>query len=133
MGSGILHGYTVRGKSRVENLLGMLSLTLRHPLLLIESFLYGLYRCWGDRSDLVRIMLRAVRSRNLSVKPLVIVVHKFMSPEELETDLGHERLQACTFRVPVDGEMIAMCQLNATGLRSKLYPAAHTRKAVGQA
>jgi molybdenum cofactor biosynthesis enzyme MoaA len=125
-------GYTVRGKSRIENLLAIASLTCRNPVLLIESVFYGLYRTWGDRRDLIAILGHAARTRSLSVRPLVLVVHKFMSPHELETDLGQERLQACTFRVPVDGEMIAMCELNATGLRSKLYPAARIRKAVGQ-
>jgi molybdenum cofactor biosynthesis enzyme MoaA len=125
-------GYTVRGKSRGENLLGIASLTLRNPLLLFETPFYGLYRIWGDRKDLVRIILQAVRRRTMSVRPLALVVHKFMSSGELETPLGRERLQACTFRVPVEGEMIPMCQLNATGLRSKLYPAARPRKVVGE-
>ncbi|MGB5660494.1 MAG: hypothetical protein WBO54_13520 [Thermoanaerobaculia bacterium] len=125
-------GYTVRGKSRGENLLGIASLTLRNPLLLFETPFYGLYRIWGDRKDLVRIILQAVRRRTMSVRPLALVVHKFMSSGELETPLGRERLQACTFRVPVEGEMIPMCQLNATGLRSKLYPAASPRKVVGE-
>jgi len=125
-------GYTVRGKSRVENLLGIASLTLRNPLLLVESLFYGLYRSWGDRRDLTRILLQAARNRSLSVRPLVLVVHKFMSPNELESELGRERLQACTFRVPIGGEMMAMCELNATGLRSKLYPATRIRKAAGQ-
>lgn len=125
-------GYSVRGKSRAENLLGIASLTLRSPLLLVESLLYCFYRLWGDRRAVVRTLAAAARSRNLSVRPLALVVHKFMSPGELETPLGQERLQACTFRLPVMGEMIPMCELNATGLRSKLYPAARLRKAVGQ-
>lgn len=125
-------GYTVRGKSRGENLLGIASLTLRNPLLLFETPFYGSYRIWGDRKDLVRIILQAVRRRTMSVRPLALVVHKFMSSGELETPLGRERLQACTFRVPVEGRMIPMCELNATGLRSKLYPAARPRKVVGE-
>lgn len=125
-------GYTVRGKSRAENLIGMASLSLRNPILLIETLFYGLYRIWGDRKDLTRILGRAVRSGHLSIRPLVLVVHQFMSPDELDTEIGQERLRACTFRVPVDGEMIPMCELNATGLRSKLYPAARIRKVVGR-
>ena len=125
-------GYTVRGKSRGENLLGIASLTLRNPLLLFETPFYGLYRIWGDRKDLARILLQAVRRNTMSVRPLALVVHKFMSSGELETPLGRERLQACTFRVPVEGRMIPMCELNATGLRSKLYPAARPRKVVGE-
>lgn len=125
-------GYTVRGKNHGENLFGIASLTLRNPLLLVEALFYALYRSWGDRRDLLRILMQAARNRSLSVRPLVLVVHKFMSPNELETELGRERLQACTFRVPVDGEMMAMCELNATGLRSKLYPAARIRKVARQ-
>lgn len=45
------------------------------------------------------------------------------------TQRGRERPQACTFRVPLEGRMIPMCELNATGLRSKLYAAARLRKA----
>ena len=36
-----------------------------------------------------------------------------MSPDELDTDLGKERLQACVFKLPVDGEMVSMCEMNA--------------------
>ncbi|MGB5160589.1 MAG: hypothetical protein WBQ27_05665, partial [Thermoanaerobaculia bacterium] len=125
-------GYTVRGKSRAENSLGIASLTLHNPLLLLETLFYGLYRIWGDRRDLARILLQAIRRRTISVRPLALVVHKFMSSGELETPLGRERLQSCTFRVPVEGRMIPMCELNATGLRSKLYPAARPRKVVGE-
>lgn len=121
-------GYTVRGKSRVENVLGMGSLTVRNPLLLLETFFYGIYRLWGDRKKLGAVLVEALRKRQLSVRPLALVVHKFMSPSELETTVGRERLAACTFQVPVDGRMISMCELNATELRSKLYPRSRIRK-----
>jgi len=122
-------GYTVRGKSRAENLTGILSLTLRNPLLLAESLLYGVYRSWESRRSLAAILFEAIRCRRLSVRPLALVVHKFMSPGELETPVGQERLAACTFKVPLDGRMISMCEMNATELRSKLYPRARMRKA----
>ncbi len=122
-------GYTVRGKSRVANLLGIASLILRHPLLLMETLFYGLYRSWGDRRGLGAVLTEALKRRSLSVRPLALVVHKFMSPVELETEVGQERLAACTFRVPHDGRMIPMCEMNATELRSKLYPRARIRKA----
>ena len=126
----VVGGYTVRGKSRAENLSGITSLALRSPLLLLETLVYGAYRIWGNRRELARVILAAIRSRDLSVRPLALVVHKFMSPGELDSQLGKERLKACTFRVPVDGEMISMCELNATGLRSQLHPAVRHRKAV---
>jgi len=36
-----------------------------------------------------------------------------MSPDELDTPLGQERLQACVFKLPVDGRMVSMCEMNA--------------------
>ena len=34
--------------------------------------------------------------------------------------MGRERLDACAFKVPVDGRMVSMCEMNATGLRRQL-------------
>jgi uncharacterized radical SAM superfamily Fe-S cluster-containing enzyme len=121
-------GYSVRGKSRMANLVGIASLTFRNPLLLAESLVYGLYRAWGSRGALAAVLRAALATRRLSVRPLAVVVQKFMSPEELETEVGKQRLAACTFRVPHDGEMIPMCKMNATELRSTLYPRAKIRK-----
>jgi hypothetical protein len=118
----------VRGKSRAANLVGIASLTLRNPLLLVESLAYGLYRAWGNRRELAAVLRAALGARSLSVRPLAVVVQKFMSPEELETEVGKQRLAACTFRVPHDGEMIPMCKMNATELRSTLYPRVRIRK-----
>ncbi|MBD3867341.1 MAG: hypothetical protein IFK94_04365 [Acidobacteria bacterium] len=40
-----------------------------------------------------------------------------MNGDELETPEGRERLDACVFRVPVDGRLVSMCEMNATSLR----------------
>ena len=98
-------------------------------MLLIETLFYGFYRTWGSRSELAAVLRESIVERTLSVRPLALVVHKFMSPQELETELGRERLAACTFRVPHEGRMISMCEMNATELRSKLYPRETIRKA----
>ena len=125
-------GYTVRGKSRLDNVAGITSLVLRHPLLLLESPVYALYRLWADRMKLASLLAGALRGRSLSIRPLALVVHKFMDADELQSEVGRERLQACTFRVPVNGEMLPMCELNATDLRARLYPAVRNGKAVAQ-
>jgi hypothetical protein len=96
---------------------------------LIETLFYGTYRTWGARRELASVLVEACRRRSLSVRPLALVVQKFMSPTELDTDRGRERLEACTFRVPHAGKMIPMCEMNATQLRSELYPRARIRKA----
>jgi hypothetical protein len=56
-----------------------------------------------------------------------VVSHHFMSPEELRTERGQERLDACLFRVPVGGEMVSMCRVNAGGVREAEYAKASTR------
>ncbi len=113
-------GFTVRGKSRAETLIGFLSLCLAHPLLLLETPLYSTYRAWGLRAWLFAALGQLLRGRPLRIRPLAIVVHKFMSQDELDTDIGRERLAACTFKVPVGDRMLPMCELNATGLRDEL-------------
>ncbi|MBI2187062.1 MAG: radical SAM protein [Acidobacteria bacterium] len=50
-----------------------------------------------------------------------VVSHHFMDSVELESDTGQDRLSACLFRVPVDGEMVSMCRVNAGGLRDAVY------------
>lgn len=115
-------GYSVRGRSRAANLVAFLSLAARSPFLVLEALFYGAYRGWAARRELLAIGLEALRSRSLSVRPLAVVVHRFMSAAEMATPLGRERLAACTFRVPVEGRMMSMCELNATDLRSRLYP-----------
>jgi hypothetical protein len=49
---------------------------------------------------------------------MTIVSHHFMSGEEIRTPLGQERLAACVFRLPVDGRMMPMCEVNAAGYRA---------------
>jgi len=43
-----------------------------------------------------------------------------MSPGDLLTKEGKERLEACIFKVPVDGKLVSMCEMNATDLRAKI-------------
>lgn len=54
---------------------------------------------------------------------LNIVSHHFMSRTELETPLGRERLDLCAFKVPIDGSLISMCEVNAGGIRDGYYSA----------
>ncbi len=50
-----------------------------------------------------------------------IVSHHFMSAAETVTPLGRERLDACAFRVPIDGALEPMCAVNALGLRDTFH------------
>jgi MoaA/NifB/PqqE/SkfB family radical SAM enzyme len=55
------------------------------------------------------------------VDGLTLTSHHFMDPTELATDVGRARLDACVFRLPYNGEMVPMCQMNAGGVREKFY------------
>jgi hypothetical protein len=44
-----------------------------------------------------------------------------MSAAETTTALGQERLAACVFRVPINGQLQSMCAVNALGLREAYY------------
>ncbi|MFT5180892.1 MAG: MoaA/NifB/PqqE/SkfB family radical SAM enzyme [Alphaproteobacteria bacterium] len=52
---------------------------------------------------------------------LMIASHHFMSAAEMATDEGRERLDHCSFMVPVEGELKSMCEVNAAGLRDRVY------------
>jgi len=50
-----------------------------------------------------------------------IVSHHFMSAAEMKTAEGQQRLDACAFRVPINGRLESMCAVNALGLRETYY------------
>jgi molybdenum cofactor biosynthesis enzyme MoaA len=67
-----------------------------------------------------KLLLDALRGR-VRVDGLTLTSHHFMSPADLRTDLGRERLDACVFRLPHKGEMVPMCKMNADGVRDEFY------------
>jgi hypothetical protein len=69
---------------------------------------------------LSRLLLDVVRGR-VRLGGFTLTSHHFMSPAELQTDVGRERLAACVFRLPYKGEMVPMCQMNADGVRERFY------------
>ena len=103
-----------RGITRLTSILA------RNPGLLASASIYGLTRAWRQRHLLGSIAASLALLRPVRIRPWILVVHSFMNREELSTPLGRERLGACVFRVPVDGRMISMCELNATDLRLRL-------------
>ena len=67
----------------------------------------------GLALDLIRGRLRA--------GTMTIVSHHFMSDREIRTPLGQERLAACVFRLPVNGRMVPMCEVNAADYRAAVH------------
>ena len=91
------------------------------------GWMFGRVRRWIDaraRAEagmpLSRLVVDGLRGR-LRIDGLTLTSHHFMSPQELQTPVGQDRLAACVFRLPYKGEMVPMCQMNADGVREQFY------------
>ena len=115
-------GISFRLDGGAERAARMLGVALAAPRFVFGSLL-PFARHWlrrlGDGS--AARGLGRVLTRPADVQPLVLVSHHFMSREQLETPTGRERLAHCVFLVPVDGELVSMCEVNATGIRERYY------------
>ncbi len=110
-----LGGFVLDGEPLPETLARLLGILLRDPGLPASATAYCLYRAATERGWLPELLWAVATGRPWSVHTLSVVVHNFMSPADLATAEGKERLRACAFRLPVAGHMVPMCQLNAVG------------------
>lgn len=99
----------------------------KNPHYLVDIPAYCARRIYADRPWIRRLVAAAAAGRPFFIKPLSVVVHDFMSADELQTERGQVRLKACSFRVPIDGRMVSMCELNGTELRKQLNLADQAR------
>ncbi len=106
--------------SAMVNGFRLLLALLRRPHRGVELLAYSLYRLLALGSWPTRFIWSYLIGQRAEMRPLLIVVHKFMSPDELDTPLGQERLRACVFKLPVDGRLVSMCEMNGTSLRRDL-------------
>ena len=120
LASGAFRHLYVDGARPTEVIGRVLGLLARSPEYALTFPAYSLYRLAGEL-EWLPAFLRAAARGEASVRPFVFVVHDFMSRDELDSEEGLERLDACVFRVPVDGEMVSMCQLNGSGMRDRLH------------
>jgi hypothetical protein len=117
-----LGGVAFRDDRPVEKVLRALGLLRAAP----GFFLVRVRRWLGRRlraeagTSLGRLALALLAGRT-KLGSFTITSHHFMSPAELQTDLGKARLDACVFRLPYRGEMVPMCRMNAAGVREQLY------------
>jgi len=94
---------------------------LKNPRFLLQTLIYGVGRIWSDREKILLFLrLAFTHGQAPHLSPFLFIIHNFMSPGDLLTQEGKERLNACIFKVPVDGKMISMCEMNAAGIRAKL-------------
>ncbi|MEL6547743.1 MAG: radical SAM protein, partial [Myxococcota bacterium] len=99
-------GFSADGLSDLEAVGRLLGMAVRRPLSLPHAGVYSAYRIASEYRWMHRFIKAVVTGKPWSLRPFVIVVHNFMSRDELDTPEGQERLEACTFRLPVDGKMV---------------------------
>lgn len=110
-------------RGAVANVWAATGVLLRRPRTLAKLAGWALGRAWGHRAPLLRAVGRALTFRSAELRPLLLVVHRFMDADELATPVGRERLEACAFKLSVDGKLVSMCELNAGGGRETLTAA----------
>jgi hypothetical protein len=117
-----LGGVAFRDDDPLEKTARFLGMVRRAP-----GWMLGRVRHWIDgrcRAEagltLSRFLLDGLRGK-LRIDGLTLTSHHFMSPAEVHTPLGQERLAACVFRLPYKGEMVPMCRMNADGVRDRFY------------
>jgi len=115
-------GLTFRLDTPTTRWLRALSLGLRHGATGVREggpLLFALLRrMFGPRP--LREVVRTLRAGG-RVHYLNLVSHHFMGPVELRTEQGKERCDHCAFKVPIDGELVSMCEANAGGARDAFY------------
>ncbi len=116
-------GATLRLDRPLRRALRVLALALRHPILVAVRVPAWAFRGLMRAGVPIAQLIAALVSGRRRVRYLNIVSHHFMGEAELATEKGTERLANCAFRVPIDGELVSMCQVNSTGIREQVYAA----------
>ncbi len=114
-------GVVLNEKGILEKVLKLLGVMLGKPVWFWRLAWYVLVRSWQERAHIPTV-LGAFLRMGLRIRPLAFVVHAFMDAGTLKTELGRQRLAACVFKLPVNGKMVSMCEMNGTDLRESTYP-----------
>ena len=108
-----------RWPTAAARLLGLLG---RYPRFAATQLPRALWRLLRriDPNRPGRLLLDLLR-RRARLRYLNLVSHHFMSAAELASVEGQERLATCAFQVPIDGQLVSMCEANAAGHRDSFY------------
>lgn len=117
---GAFRGFHLDDASSLETVGRLVGLFRRQPRYAATWPLFSAYRLGGSLGVASRIVRAHLTGGTAFVRPFALIVHQFMQPRDLATTRGRERLAACTFKVPVDGRLVSMCEMNATSLRDEL-------------
>ena len=104
-----------------KNLSRFLKVCLFNPRFVRDGLHWAIERFPEEKNRLRDIVKASWRARRLPRFNLfLLIIHNFMNSEELQTEEGKERLDSCIFKLPVDGKLISMCEMNATEIRTAL-------------
>ena len=104
-----------------QNIPHVLKIGLRNPLLIWHGLNWLRRRLPDEKTRFGQIIKASWHARDWpSFHPFLLIIHNFMNAEELQSNEGKERLEACIFKLPVDGKLISMCEMNATDMRAAL-------------
>lgn len=122
-------GVSFRLGSRWQKVIRALGILVIHPKFILLSVVPFAWRNLSRlHSNGPFYLLLLMFLGKLKVNYMNIVSHHFMSREEIETPLGQERLNACVFKVPINGDMVSMCEVNALDIREKYYASLSSEK-----
>ena len=113
-------GVLFNDRPTLSSLSAVLGVLIRKPRLIRQLLSYAAIRLWHERKR-AGFVTKAFLSGRLRIRPFAMVVHAFMSTDELDSPLGKERLAACAFKVPLGDRMVSMCEMNGSGLRESTY------------
>ncbi len=127
--SKLIGGVSFRLGSKSQKVIRALGIVIRHPKFVLSSVVPFV---WKNLSRLhpkgpFYLLYLYVFGR-IQINYLNIVSHHFMSRQEIETSVGQERLNACVFKVPINGKMVSMCEVNALGIREDYYASLSSAK-----
>jgi len=115
-------GLTIRASSKLGILTQFFSMLKTSPklfLIYMPKFLSSIFREL-EPNGLLSLAWNLLTGQE-KISRFTIVTHNFMNSEELSSEVGQERLASCSFKVPFNGELVSMCEMNATGKRSQFY------------
>ena len=115
-------GLNFRSFSNSQRILSLLKMLIQQPRFLVFSvlpFVIQHLRLVENRS--AKQLVTSWLAGRIQIDYLSLVSHHFMNREKIETAIGQERINACVFKVPINGSLVSMCEVNALSYREEYY------------
>ena len=122
-------GINFRSFSNSQRIHCLLKMLIQQPKFIAFSVLpFLLQQLRLVKNHSAKQLLIAWIMGHIQIDYLSIVSHHFMNREQLDTALGQERIDACVFKVPINGSLVSMCEVNALSYRKEYYQSINKAK-----